>query len=271
MLADSLQNFTPYGAIHFGAVVMMVIVGVWLGVLRRKIRADADTHILDRQGAARGLGGWVIEEGNEIIPSRFDLHESLPFHICDIVALVAAWGVCTNRRLPRAVLYYWGIGLSTQALFQPELAGGLATMQFWVFWVPHSAIIVAALYDLIGRGFRPTWRDYIWTVCSLLLYLAFVIPIDVWLNVNYGFVGNVPNGPLEFLGPWPFRVFKVSCGVCLVLAVMTAPWSVVRLARRRRRPANQPAASDSLSLRERAGVRVDDEQPTSADLAPEIR
>src|SRR4051812_40427418 len=84
MLADSLQNFTPYGAIHFGALVVMVAVGVWLGVLRRKLRADADTHILDRQVAAVVLGIWIIEQGIELIPSRFDLHESLPFHICDI-------------------------------------------------------------------------------------------------------------------------------------------------------------------------------------------
>jgi hypothetical integral membrane protein (TIGR02206 family) len=260
MLADSLNDFSPYGVLHFGTLVMMVLIGVLLGVFRRKLRRrnEATARVLDWQVAAVVLGIWVIAQGMEFLPERFSIYESLPIHICDIVALVAAWGVFTNLRLPRAVLYYWGIGLSTQALAQPELAGGPATLQFWVFWVPHSAIIVAALYDLIGRGFQPTWRDYVVTVCSLLLYLAFIIPIDVALNVNYGFVGNIPNGPLEFLGPWPMRVVKVSIGVCLVLAVMTIPWSAVRAVSRRRGPDGRriltPVPPDGNELHDSSGA-----------------
>ena len=106
----------------------------------------------------------------------------------------------------------------------------------------------------LHKVFTIAKRDYIATVCSLLLYLAFVIPIDLWLTaksglpVNYGFVGNVPYGPLDFLGPWPFRVFKVSCGVCLLLAVMTAPWTIVQfIVRKRMRGHRLVAKTSSLA------------------------
>jgi hypothetical integral membrane protein (TIGR02206 family) len=238
MFGDSLDKFSPYGVLHFGALVTMVVIGVCLGLLRRKVnRSDpAGARMLDWQFALVVLAIWIISQGLELLPWRYKKEESLPIHFCDIVAIVAAWGVYTSRRLPRAVLYYWGLALSTQALIQPELAGGPATVEFWVFWVPHSAIISAVFYDLIGRGYQPTWRDYFTTIASLLLYLAIIIPLDLALRVNYGFVGNIPHSPLEFLGPWPMRVVKASIAVIVVLAVLTAPWSVVRAMRKRRGP-----------------------------------
>src|SRR4051812_32309065 len=84
MLADSLENFTPYGFLHFGALVAMTLVGIWLGVIRRKLRHnESESRLLDRQVAAVVLAIWIISQGIEFLPWRFYLPESLPFHICD--------------------------------------------------------------------------------------------------------------------------------------------------------------------------------------------
>jgi hypothetical integral membrane protein (TIGR02206 family) len=235
MPAQVPDTFATFSALHLAAVAATLAVAVPLSVRRRRMRlaGDPEAGRLDVQLSAVLLAVWVLEQVLELLPSRYSIHESLPIHICDVTALVGAFAVRATRRLPRAMLYYWGLALSSQAVIQPDLTHGPTTMTFWVFWVPHGGIVVAALYDLVGRGFRPTWRDFAVVCGTLAVYVAAVMPIDLWLNVDYGFVGSVPGGPIDFLGPWPLRVYKAAVAVAVTLAAMTAVWPAARRLRRR--------------------------------------
>jgi uncharacterized membrane protein YwaF len=124
----------------------------------------------------------------------------------------------------------------------PDLAGGPTTVQFWIFWVPHCGIIAAATYDFLGRRFRPGWKDFLLAIGTMLVYLAVIIPFDYAINENYGYVGVKNGGPLDFLGPWPLRLFKASVGVAATLALVTVPWWIEQKVGRRRESDRSAAA-----------------------------
>lgn len=240
MPATALDTFAPFSVVHAGAVVAVATTAIVMGRWRRRLGDGAAGRRSDWRVAAVGLAIWAAVQIAEVVRFRVDF--SIPIHICDVVSFVAPFAVWSRRsRLARAVLYYWGLGLSTQAVFQPELAGGPATLEFWVFWLPHGAVVVLAVYDVVGRGFRPGWRDYRVVLGTLALYVAVVLPVDLALDVNYGFVGRSDGGPLDFLGPWPVRVYKAATAVVVALAVMTVPWTAA--ARRRERAAPVVAAT----------------------------
>lgn len=247
-LADVLHTFRQYGPVHVAVVLAIVAAGVQLVRRRRRLADEPARRRLDVTLGAAVLTIWAANQVAEMMPWRFELHRSLPLHVCDVVGLVAALAMLTGARVWRAMLYYWGIGLSTQALITPELADGLATFSFWSFWVPHGAIIALAVYDLAGRGYRPGWRDFAIGIATLTAYLAVVLPFDLAYQVNYGFVGRgMPGQPsvIDFLGDWPIRVYKLAVAVFVVLAVLTVPWVVAarRAGGRRELPSRGPESS----------------------------
>ena len=89
------------------------------------------------------------------------------------------------------------------------------------------------------RGFRPGWRDLGIAVLASLVYVALILPIDLWLGADYGFVGNPPAGIIippfvAALGPWPQRaivlVALVPIGLSRAdrLCVVMLPWLAAR-------------------------------------------
>ncbi len=106
-------------------------------------------------------------------------------------------------------------------------------MLFWAFWLSHTIIAACAAYDVVVRGFRPGWRDLGIAVLASLIYVALVLPIDLWLGADYGFVGNPPAGivipPFVLaLGPWPQRAIILVALVPIGFVVVLLPWLAVR-------------------------------------------
>jgi hypothetical integral membrane protein (TIGR02206 family) len=114
-------------------------------------------------------------------------------------------------------------------LFTPDLLDGPARIGFWLFWANHFAVVGAALYDVIARGYRPTWRDFAIAVRLGLAYVAIVLPLDVALGLNYGYLGRSRAGQptlVDVLGPWPWRV-PVMIGLAAgVMVLLMLPWRI---------------------------------------------
>jgi hypothetical integral membrane protein (TIGR02206 family) len=164
-------------------------------------------------------------------PSDFRLSESLPLQLCDIVVWVAPIALLTQRPWPRALLYFWGIGLSTQAFFTPVLVEGPATIRYWLFWIGHTQIVGSAIYDIVVLRYRPTPRDFLRATAANLMYAAIVMPINLAWGVNYGYIGNrLPEQRtlLHALPPWPWRVLVLAVIVQTVMALIWVVWPIRR-------------------------------------------
>jgi hypothetical integral membrane protein (TIGR02206 family) len=121
------------------------------------------------------------------------------------------------------------LGLSTQALITPTIEEGPAYVAFWLFWLTHAAIIATAIYDLIAWRCRPTFRDAIVAIVACAIWLGVVLAVDLTFHANYGYVGNMKPDrptPIDHLGPWPLRVYKMTLAVLVLFIAMWVPWGI---------------------------------------------
>lgn len=223
-------EFEPFSLMHAALVVLFAAATALLILVSRRLDSGA-RYRLDRSLGVLMIGLWLVSNGWWLLPPRFDVARSLPLHVCDITSLLAGVVLLWPRRSLRGLLYFWGIGMSFQAIVTPEIAFEPDSVWFWIFWLAHAGIIGIAVYDIVARGFRPTWRDFRLSVLVGLAYLAVVFTINVMFSFNYGYVGNAMPGEasiVDVLGPWPLRVVWMSLLVISVMAVLMLPWHFAR-------------------------------------------
>ncbi len=231
MDGSAWDTFQPFGRFHAGVLAVFGFMMIGLIAARRRLDARGQARTLDRALAAIGIAVAILTNGYWLLPSNFSKEHSWPLHLCDLGSIIAPIAIITARRRWRALLYYWGIGLSAWGFLTPDLKDGPGRIGFWLFWATHASVVGSALYDLIARRFRPGWAE--WRIASAggLLYVLLILPINLIFGFNYGYLGRaLPGQPtiIDALGPWPGRVFILPAGVLLLFVGMTLPWVIHR-------------------------------------------
>lgn len=234
-----MQTFRPFSATHVAVVAALVVTVSGLVALRRAWRDKPRAAGLDRFLAVLGFLVFAVVNTWPLLPQHFDVSWSLPIHVCDVTTLYVPFALLTRWATPRALVYFWGLGLSSQGFITPDLQDGPAKAGFWMFWLAHFSVVVSALYDVLARGYRPTWRDYRIALGIGLVYIVALLVLDVLLGVNYGYVGPAKPGQptiVDALGLWPWRVPVIVALGAGAMALLMVPWEIAR----RRRPAPAP-------------------------------
>jgi hypothetical integral membrane protein (TIGR02206 family) len=220
-----LREFQSFTAFHL--ITALAFAGTIAGacVLGRRLQARGREYHL-RVAWLLFMFGWQAwTVVYYLLPGEYDPAVSLPLHVCDLVPWIGMIALLTQHPLFRAVLFYWGIGLSTQAFFTPVLREGLAEWKYWLFWVGHTQIVGSAVYDLAVLRFRPDWKHLGLGIFFTASYAAFVSAINIPNGWNYGYIGDSrPEHPtiIDRLGDWPERVLWLALLVAGVFVVMTA-------------------------------------------------
>lgn len=219
--------FVPYSGLHLLSVVICSAVIATLVLLGRRLSKAVEPRLRWAM-AAFAFTVWVAYN----IAWNWkgiDPQTGLPLHICDVGGLLAPLALLTLNRWLRATLYFWAIALTSQAFIQPTLTYGPASFLFWCFWIAHTVIFGYAIYDLVVLRFRPDWSDFGRACLVTLGYLAVIMPIDVSLGANYGYIGNPASAKeippfVAALGPWPGRVVTIAVLVGLAFLLALLPW-----------------------------------------------
>jgi hypothetical integral membrane protein (TIGR02206 family) len=231
-----MTTFRPFSVTHALVVLAFVTMTAVLVIRRRGLRGTPDAaERFDRRLGVAAVIVWIVTTLVQFLPRYYDRTSSLPLHVCDFTIIAVPLALLTNWRPARALTYFWGIGLSTQGFITPDLRFGPATVLFWVFWSTHFLIVGGALYEVLARGSCPSWKDAALACVAGIVYVALVLPFDIVTGLNYGYVGrSAPGQPslVDALGPWPGRVGVMMGLGAVVMAVLVAPWEIVRRARR---------------------------------------
>lgn len=168
---------------------------------------------------------WCVMSGYFATQS---LAEALPLHVCDLGGTLAIFTLGWQKRWARAVLYFWAMGLTTQAFITPINQEPITHARWWFFWGGHSWVVGAAIYDLVVLRFRPTRKDLVVALCVSVGYVLGVMVVNEALDVNYGYVGSHgdPPGLVALLGPWPWRVGWMSLIGTAFFVVLWLPWAL---------------------------------------------
>lgn len=229
--AGSWDNFVAYRGLH---LVTVCVCGLAVAGIAAAGGALRDTH---EAAFRRGLGVFAVVYWfcYNIWWNRHgvDLAGGLPLQICDLNGLIAPLALLTLKRWLRGTLYFWTFALTTQAFIQPSLIFGPAFAMFWWFWAQHTIILACAVYDLAVLGFRPDWRDLGRVYGVSAIYLAVVVPLNIRLGSNYGYIGNPPPPArippfVDALGPWPARALIVVALAAAAFALAELPWRIAK-------------------------------------------
>jgi hypothetical integral membrane protein (TIGR02206 family) len=225
--AQGFQSFSPQ---HFVLIGLFLVGAVALVVLGRSRREVGVGDRFDRAFAVAIVVVTVPSQLYQLSPWDFSLSTSLPLALCDFAWVVAAWALWTHRPVATALIYYWGLTLTTQAIITPSLGETFPDPRFFMFWSMHFLIVWSAVYLALGLGLGPGWREYRVTLGVTLGWAALAYAFDVLADVNYGYLVRKPasGSLLDLLGPWPVYVFA-SLGVLTAgWALITWPWVAAR-------------------------------------------
>lgn len=229
--ADWLHGFQPFSIVHVAVVLVTAAIVAIVVYAGRRWRNTSLGRRLDQGLAVAALVVWLVANGWWLLPQNLRLENSIPIHLSDVIGLCVPLALTVGWRPVRAILYFWGFGLTTQAYISPVVTDGPAKVTFWLFWLGHLAIITGAVYDVAVRRYRPTWRDYRTALLALVAYAAIALPIDITLGVNYGYLGRTtPSQPtlLNYLGSWPLRLLPMAVLAAIALALPMVPCVLVR-------------------------------------------
>ena len=154
------------------------------------------------------------------------LDNVLPFHLCDVAAIVAGFALFTRKPFLLTLTYFWGIAATTQALLTPAISIGPPSLPYIHFFVQHFAIVAAALYIPIVLKWRPEmpwWKSPLIVFAISIAYQACALLINTLLKTNFAFASRPPDNPslIDHLGPWPVYLFFMQA-LALVLYLLLA-------------------------------------------------
>lgn len=225
--ADSswLHHFEPRSTFHVLTVLGCVAVMVAWCVAGRRLRSrNEQAEHRFRVRVAWFMIGWQsFATVWRLLPANFTLDESIPLHLCRVVGWVAPFVLLTQHRRLRAVVYFWGLGLSTQGFFTPVWHDGFLHVGYWLFWMGHTLIVGTAVYDIAVHGWGPRFRDWGFAALWGLVYAGLVIGVNLWLGTNYCYLGTrayTASTVVDMLGDWPERPVLMILGAQLIMLLL---------------------------------------------------
>ncbi|OYV04082.1 MAG: TIGR02206 family membrane protein [Verrucomicrobiales bacterium VVV1] len=157
------------------------------------------------------------------------LENIVPFHLCDLAAILAGFALLTRRQVLCELTFYWGLAGTIQGLLTPAIQVGYPAWPFVTFFVMHFSIVAAALYLPIVDGWRPErpwwrspWRAFLWVNAYILCAMA----LNAMLGTNFGFAAHKPVNPslLDHLGPWPWYLLSLELLALVLCGLLTLPF-----------------------------------------------
>lgn len=227
MMLEVERTFVPYGASHWAVMSFLAGGALLLVVLGRRL-SEAEGVRVGRTFAVVMAAFLVPMLVYRLTPSQWDVHVSLPLHLCDLAWMVAAFALWTRSWWAYVLTFYWGLTLTPQAMITPALdAPDFPHLDFIDFWAQHCLVVWAAVYLTWGVRMRPDWRGYRVAIAITLVWAVGALGFNEVFGTNYGFVSAKPSNPsiLDLMGGWPWYL-----GVELVVgatawALVTWPWT----------------------------------------------
>jgi hypothetical integral membrane protein (TIGR02206 family) len=162
-----------------------------------------------------------------IVHGTWTAQHSLPVDLCDAAVFIAALA-CVRPDVYIAVelSWFWGLAGTLQAVTTPDLDVGFPHLAFWEFVLGHLAIVLAALFLVVGLRIAPRRGSVARVFAITLGYAAFAGLVDAITGGNYMFLRAVPGHAslLSVLGPWPWYIVSAAAVAIVLFLVLDAPF-----------------------------------------------
>ncbi len=161
-----------------------------------------------------------------IVAGTWSARYSLPLQLCDMAVIVAAAACWWRIPVLVELTYFWGLAGTLQGVLTPDLSIGFPHVVFWQYVVGHLAIVLAALFLVIGMRILPRRYAVLRVFAITLGYTAVVGLVDLVTGANYMFLRAPPSEwtLLRLLGPWPWYLLSAPGVALFLLIVLDLPF-----------------------------------------------
>lgn len=215
-------DFHAFSRSHIAVLVLCLVAVLGLAFLRRvwprhAVRAERVLGVLM-------LLVWPVTLAAHGYMGTLSLQNGLPLHFCDIAGVAAGLALLTRHQTACEVVYFLGLAGTLQGLLTPNLKVDFPDPRFFVFFLLHGGVVVAALHVVTSMGHAPRPDALKRMLVFTLTYAAFTGLINAALGTNYAFLCHKPEQAslMDHLGPWPWYI-----GVLVILAFVS--YSVLHL------------------------------------------
>jgi len=234
------MDFIHFGVSHLVALGAIVVVSF---LMIRFMRSDAPEK--QKKVVRVTLGCLLIfavlmdppltflRWGSEDLGWEIFWNSALPFYLCDVVSIVAAFALFTKSKYLTEVAYLWGLAGTTQGLITPTLAYDWNTLEYYNFFLQHGGVPVAAVTLVWGMRIYPAKGAFKRIVIWSWSYMATVIGINFLMKQNYGFLNGKPSFDtmFDYMGPYPYYLLTLQA------IAFTMYWILLRIAPKEKEPA----------------------------------
>jgi hypothetical integral membrane protein (TIGR02206 family) len=225
-LIDRPVTFRVFGPDHLVVLALVVVFAVLMIWTARRSR---NPRRVRRQEVILGLLLLARYPASLVVGWGFGLLDRealLPFHLCDLAAIVGGVALLTGRPLCAELTYFWGIAGTLNGLITPPLQYAFPHPAFFMFFWLHAGVVLAAAYLVGGAQLSPRPGAVRRVTASSLGYMAFAGVVNWLLGTNYGFLCGPPARPslIDLLGPWPWYLLSLIPLGIAVYAVLYFPF-----------------------------------------------
>jgi len=213
-LYASEPQFTQFNIHHIISLLSLLPAFIAIYVLNR---LNLSNTIYKRIGTCIGLlvfinyPLWCILE---IFAGSFDIEKHLPFHLCRISNLLILYVMIYKNRLLYNILFFWGMGAVSQAMFSPDITQTYPHFHFIRYFIGHHLFVVSIIYATVIYDMRISKHGILMTIWAsiLVLFLAFVANVAIGGEANYLWIMSKPpegvKSILDYLGPHPIYILS---------------------------------------------------------------
>ena len=215
----SQPDFQLFGLAH--NLMILVTLSLALG-LTRFARSKPDEKILKRvRCTMAGLLVIAVALDPLLTLRRYGMGEfgwglvidsSLPLYLCDVVSLFLAYALITKSQRITEIGYLWGCAGTIQGLITPTLFFDWKTIEFYIFFLQHGGVPIAAIFLVWGLRITPQKGAWIRALYWSWGYMAIVMTINWAIGKNYGFLNGLPevHTLFNYMGPYPFYLITLQ-------------------------------------------------------------
>ncbi len=225
------EAFHAFDAQHLITLAVIAALCVLVFLVARK--ADVSGRKCLGRVIGFALLGYVLcLYAQQAIEHLLSWEYSLPLELCNVVLAVCIIALFWPSRLATEIAYFWGLGGVLQATLTPDLARGFPSWDFFLFFWSHGATLLAIVFLISIRGFRPRKGSVVRMMVALNIYALVVGTVNAILGWNYGYLCRKPAMPslMDFLGPWPWYLLSIELIALVTFLLLDLPWRILNRA-----------------------------------------
>jgi hypothetical integral membrane protein (TIGR02206 family) len=215
-LTDSIflkdnEDFVMFGMQHLVVLLFFVLAGILLINRAKKLPEKQQFKIANffAFSLAITVVVWTLLK---IYIRGFDIKLDLPFHLCNIIALLLPILTITRKKIYYEIVFFWILAGTTHSIITPDLKNGFPNFIFFKYWYVHAGLIIFILYFTIVFKLRPTFKSALKSFVALQGYIVLMFIVNDLTGANYFYTNRKPDvaSALDYLGEWPNYIFVVE-------------------------------------------------------------